>query len=230
MNYSQVMADLESRGNEKTLALLRSQGAEGAVHGVPMKQLLLLAADIGTDDALARDLWSSGVLDARLLAVLVADEEAMSADDLDAWARDATFYPLIDQLTHLVVRTPHAAQLVRRWVGSGKEFVERCGFLTMAELAKHDREVDVQALASQLETIEDHIRNSTLRAKEELGAALVTIGRRNDQLHQLALDVARRIGKIEIEHPELGRIESDAVELLRNPELAKKLIEGWEPD
>jgi 3-methyladenine DNA glycosylase AlkD len=228
VDVSQVLADLESRANQPTLTVLRAQGAAGKAYGVPMRELRRLAERYGRNDALARRLWDSSVVDARLLAVLIADPAAMSADDLDAWAHDLSFYPLIDHLTHLVVATPHAKQLIDRWIGSGQEFVERCGFLTMAELAKHDRELGDRELESKLETIEDHIRTSTTRAKEQLGAALLTIGRRNDRLQQLALEVAQKLGRIEIDHPELGRIEGDAVELLKDPELAKRLLEAVE--
>lgn len=230
MDYAQVMADLESHGSEPVLAVLRDQGATGAAFGVPPVRLRELAERCGTDQELARQLWDSGNVDARLLAVRVADPDAMSADDLDRWARDVSYYPLIDHLIHLVVRTPHALELTDRWIGSGHDFVERCGFLTMAQLAKDGREVGDRELEGKLETIEDHIRTSTVRAKEELGAALVTIGQRNDRLNRLVMEVAQKLGRIEIEHPELGKIESDAVELLRNPELAEKLIEGMEPD
>lgn len=224
MDYAQVMADLESHGTEQVLAVLREQGAKGNAYGVPPHYLRDLASKCGTDQELAQQLWTSGNIDARILAMQIADPESLSADDLDAWAHDVSYYPLIDHLIRVVVRTPHALELIDRWIGSGHEFVERCGFLTMAELAKHDREVGDRELESKLETIEDHIRTSTTRAKEELGAALVTIGRRNDRLQQLVLEVAQKIGRIEIEHPELGKIESDAVELLKNPELVKKFL------
>lgn len=226
MDLSQVMAELESQGTEPVLAVLREQGARGEAFGVPGPRLRELAQRCGKDHELARELWDTGNVDARLLAVRVADPAALSADDLDAWAHDVSYYPLIDHLIHLVVQTPHASELVDRWIGSGREFVERCGFLTMAQLAKNDREVEDRELETKLETIEDHIRTSTTRAKEELGAALLTIGQRNDRLQKLALEVAQKIGRIEIEHPELGKIESDAVELLQNPELAAKIMEG----
>ncbi|MDA8018386.1 MAG: DNA alkylation repair protein [Thermoanaerobaculia bacterium] len=224
MDYASVMADLESHGTGEVLAVLRDQGAEGEAYGVPAQHLREIAAHCGIDQELAQSLWSSRNVDARLLAVQIADPGAMAADDLDAWAHDVTYYPLIDHLIHLVVQTPHAVELIERWIGSGHEFVERCGFLTMAQLAKDGREIEVRELESQLETIEGHIRSSTVRAKHELGAALVTIGRRNDRLQELTMEVARKIGRIRIEHPELGTIESDAVELLRNPTLAERLI------
>lgn len=230
MDYAQVMAELESYGSEPVLAVLRDQGAMGDAFGVPVNRLRDLAGRCGTDQNLARQLWESGNVDARLLAVRVADPDSMSADDLNAWAHDVSYYPLIDHLIHLVAKTPHALALTDRWIGSDHDFVARCGFLTMAQLAKDGREVGDRELEGKLESIEDHIRTSTVRAKEELGAALVTIGQRNDRLNQLVMEVAKKLGRIEIEHPELGKIEGDAAELLRNPELAKKLIEGMDPD
>lgn len=225
MDYSDVMKELEAGGTAESLDVMRAQGAQGTAWGVPPAEIRRLAETIAHDAGLARRLWESGVVDARILATRVVDPEDLGADELDGWARDVSYYGLVDHLTDLAVRSSHALDLIDRWIHADEDFVQRCGFVAMAKLAKGDRPVDQGDLESKLETIESQVQSSTHRAKKELGAALLTIGQRNERLNELVLEVARKIGRIEIEHPELGRVESDAVELLRNPALAEKLIE-----
>lgn len=225
MDYSDVMKELEAAGKAESLDVMRAQGAQGTAWGVPPAEIRRLADAIGRDDELARRLWDSEVVDARILATRVVGPQDLAVDELDGWARDVSYYGLVDHLTDLALRSPHALELIDRWIHADEEFVQRCGFVAMAKLAKSDRPVDESELQSRLEAIESQVQSSTHRAKKELGAALLTIGQRNDRLNALVLEVARKIGRIEIEHPELGRVESDAVELLRNPELAEKLVE-----
>lgn len=84
--------------------------------------------------------------------------------------------------------------------------------------------LDDDALTGKLFEIEEHIQTSKQEAKQALSKALVIIGQRNDRLNAQALEVAHRLGPIEWEGPDGETIRTDAAELLRNPELAKRLL------
>ena len=85
-------------------------------------------------------------------------------------------------------------------------------------------ELDEATLANKLFEIEEHIQTSKVEAKQALSKALVIIGQRNDRLNALALEVARRVGPIEIEGEDGDTVRAQAAELLRDPELAKRLL------
>lgn len=84
--------------------------------------------------------------------------------------------------------------------------------------------LDDESLTGKLYEIEEHIQTSKQEAKQALSKALVIIGQRNDRLNAQALEVAYRLGTIEWEGPDGKTIRADAAELLRDPELAKRLL------
>lgn len=173
---------------------------------------------------LALRLWSENEPAGRLLAVRLADPEALGTDGLDRWASEAGDGELAEALVeHLAIHHRQAGELMLRWATDEEQCVQRCGFLLVAKLAEDDPDLDDRLLEQKLQAIEQHLVVSTHEAKEAMSNALSTIGQRNERLSALALEVARRLGPIEIE-VESGRLRADPVRLLQNPELAKKLL------
>src|SRR5207244_52603 len=63
--------------------------------GLNTPQIRRIARTIGRDQALAEQLWQTGIHDARILAGLVADPATISRSTMDRWAAD------FDSLGHL---------------------------------------------------------------------------------------------------------------------------------
>lgn len=84
---------------------------------------------------------------------------------------------------------------------------------------------DEASLERKLHEIESHLQTSKTEAKQAISKALVIIGQRNDRLNALAMEVARRLGPIEFEDPDGESVKAHAAELLRDPELAKRLLD-----
>ena len=57
-------------------------------YGVPMPCLRTIAKEIGTDHALALELWASGIHEARIVAGLIADHKTTTEEEMDCWAGD----------------------------------------------------------------------------------------------------------------------------------------------
>jgi hypothetical protein len=51
-----------------------------------------------------------------------------------------------------------------------------------------------------LEVIKVHIHNEKNRKREGMNSALIAIGIRNEALEQQAIEIAREIGKVEVDH------------------------------
>ena len=56
--------------------------------GLRMPQIRGLARNIGKDHQLALEMWQTGIVDARILAPLVADRKAVDVDLMEAWVAD----------------------------------------------------------------------------------------------------------------------------------------------
>ena len=186
-----------------------------------------LATEIsrGATHGLAVELWGSGDPDARCLAARLADPTALGEAGLDAWLREVEELRVLDAFAdHLALASPEAHALMIRWTADEEERVQRCGYRMMAQLAQDDPQLDERLLEEKLRTIEKQVVTSKAQAKKAISKALVTIGQRNDRLAALAIDVARRLGPIEIEI-ESGRLRADPVQLLEDPDLARRLLD-----
>ncbi|MCG8455749.1 MAG: DNA alkylation repair protein [Holophagales bacterium] len=220
---------------EKALGRLRALAAEsgppadGDAPGRKSRESAvdMLAREISrrATHSLAVELWRSGDSDARSLATRLADPEALGAEGLDTWLRELEGSRALEAFVdHLALFSPQAHTLMVRWAADENQMVQRCGYRMVARLAQDDPDLDDRLLEEKLRAIEEHVATSKAEAKKAISKALVTIGQRNDRLAALAIDVARRLGPIEIEI-ESGRLRADPVKLLEDPELARRLLD-----
>ncbi|MFO7546898.1 MAG: DNA alkylation repair protein, partial [Trueperaceae bacterium] len=99
-----TLTKLEALGDEKVRALNRKRGAGDAQYGVRLGDVRKVAKEIKTDHALALELWDTGVLEARLLAILLLEPKRLKRDELDAMVRAPGFVQVADWLDSYVTR------------------------------------------------------------------------------------------------------------------------------
>lgn len=202
MNAQETLARLEALGKEKTRQVYRRHGVGENQYGVGYGDLGRLQKQIRKDHALAHALWDSGNHDARVLATMVADPGAADEALLLAWVRDLDSYPLADAFTGFAARTPHARALMERWTGSDGEWVARVGWGLLGRLAMDDRTLPDAFFEPWLERIERGIHAAKNRVREAMNMALIAIGIRSAGLEEKAIDAARRIGPVDVDHGE----------------------------
>jgi len=141
MNYKEVIKKLESLANSKNVEGMARYGINPANNlGVSIYKLRPIAKEIGKDHELALKLWDSGIHDARLLAVFIADPARVTEGQMDSWAADFDSWDVCDQAcTSLFDVTLHAWKKVFEWAERDEEFVKRAAFLIIAGLAVHDK-------------------------------------------------------------------------------------------
>src|SRR5436853_2601745 len=83
MSLTDVMRALEKAGAEKTRKTYVRHGATGPMFGVAFGTLGALQKRIRVDHQLALELWETGNVDARNLAMKIADPAVMKPSDLD---------------------------------------------------------------------------------------------------------------------------------------------------
>jgi len=98
---------LGSRENSKGMARFGIRAKIG--YGVSKPKMDVLARCVGKSHALALELWSSGVHDARILAGLVDQARMVTAAQMDRWVRDFDNWDVCDgTCCHLFAHTPLA--------------------------------------------------------------------------------------------------------------------------
>jgi 3-methyladenine DNA glycosylase AlkD len=202
---SEVMAQLEAAGTEQDRKVYRRHGAREPLFGVAFGVLRPLAKAYGRDDDLARGLWATGNTDARLLACMVADPAAMTEADLDAWLSDIDYYVLVDTFVGEVAsKVPGVRERWRRWAASDRDWTAQAGWDLVGSLALGDRDLDDDFFAEQLARIERELPGAGNRTRHAMNGVVIAIGIRDDRLRGQAIESARRIGPVEVDHGETG--------------------------
>ena len=210
MNAKQVLGKLKAMGTAQNRKVYGRHGVTGPMFGVSYANLGKLAKQLKTDHALAVELWDSGNHDARVLATKIADPSALTAGRIEAWKRDLDNYVLTDALAGLVAHSPHAKKKMEQWTKAKGEWAGQAGWGLVTTLAMSSEGLSDTACKGYLKRIEREIHGAKNRVRHAMNMALCGIGMRNAVLQKQAVAVARKIGKVEVDHGETGCKTPDA--------------------
>ena len=167
------------------------------VLGISVWDLRRLKWDLGTDHRLARQLWASGIHEARILASFVEEPAQVTAAQLDRWVRDFDSWDIVDQVSALIAATPHAGAKIRAWAGRKEEFVKRAAFALIAELAWWDKTMTDREFERFYPLITRAATDERNFVKKAVNWALRNIGKRNRRLNRSATVLARNLARSE---------------------------------
>lgn len=195
MQYENAMSRLRALSNPDAVAGMARFGINPEnTLGVPIPTLRTLAKEAGKDHALARELWDSGVHEARILASMVDDPAQVDEAQVERWAGQFDSWDVCDQCcSNLFEKTTLAYRKAVEWSGRPDEFVKRAGFVLMARLAVSDKRAEDAAFLAFLPLIESEARDERNHVKKAVNWALRQIGKRGLSLNAAALESAERI-------------------------------------
>ena len=223
MSKTTVMKELKSLGSEQTQKIYRKHGATGEVFGVKYGDIGKIVKKIGTDHALAMELWETGNHDARTVATMIANPEKITSKQLDQWANTTTSQLGVDAVAAFAAKTKYALKCKDKWIASKKEWVAATGWHLLACLAggghaakaaddSHGMTDD--DFADALKKIENEIHDSPNRVRHSMNTALIAIGVQNAKLKKKAMACANKIGKVEVDHGETSCKTPDATKYI----------------
>jgi 3-methyladenine DNA glycosylase AlkD len=192
-NLTATLAKLEALGNEKVRALNRKRGAGDAQYGVRLGDVRKVAKEIKTDHALALELWDTGVLEARMLAILVLEPKRLTRDELDAMVRSPGFVQVADWLDSYVTRQhPEKESLRQAWLADVDPWALRAGWsLTAERVGKSPDGLDLAAL---LDRIEAELTHAAPEAQWTMNNTLAGIGIHHAEHRERAVAIGERLG------------------------------------
>jgi 3-methyladenine DNA glycosylase AlkD len=152
-----------------------------------------VAKKIKTDHALAKELWKTGNLEARLLAMLVCKPKEFSTKELDAMVRDVDYAWLADWLNSYVVKQhPAKEELREKWMKDKDPGAARSGWsLTTERVAKSPEGLDLEALLGR---IEKEMGKAPEFTKWTMNFCLIEIGVNNPKLRKRAVQIGEKVG------------------------------------
>jgi len=187
--------------------------------GVSVPTLRKLAKEVGQDHGLALELWSSGIAEARIVAAMIDDPNAVTEEQMERWVKDIDSWDVCDQVCmNLFEKTPLAWEKILVWSKRDEEFVKRTAFSLLACIAWHNKKIGDEQLIGFLPVVVQGATDERNFVKKAVNWALRTIGKINPNLNKAALQTAREIQKLDskaarwIAADAIRELESEAVQ------------------
>lgn len=198
-NVKNILQELQQLGEPQFLPAMANFGINTQkAFGVRIPKLRKLAKMIGKDHKLAFELWKSGFHEAQILSSMIANSELLSEKQMDLWVKDFNSWDLCDQCcNNLFVYSRHAYNKTIEWYTAEEEFTKRAGFVMMAVMAVHKKELDDTIFEEFLTFIKKEASDERNFVKKAVNWALRQIGKRNYYLNKAAIEACREIKKMD---------------------------------
>jgi 3-methyladenine DNA glycosylase AlkD len=199
-----VMAELKSKGKENTRRTLARHGMPiDRILGVSNADLKVMAKTIKKQQALALELYDTGVMDAMYLAGIVADGTQMTKKQLQAWADGAAEMPMIAEYTvaWVAIENAQGRELALEWMKSKKELVAAAGWCTYSGLVatKADEALDLAEIEGLLKTVAAKVHSAPNRVRSVMNSFVISVAAYVIPLSKQAKAVAKEIGNVSVD-------------------------------
>ena len=129
MTVEEVLAQLESLGDDARRKHNTKAGAPDNQFGVKLGDIRAIAKKLKTDHELARKLWETGNVEAQLLATLIIKPKSLTADEIDKLTRSVTCAQVADWLnSYVVAEHPDKESLRQKWMKAKDRWAARAGW------------------------------------------------------------------------------------------------------
>ncbi|OGS21952.1 MAG: DNA alkylation repair protein [Elusimicrobia bacterium RIFOXYA2_FULL_40_6] len=223
MKYQQIISKIKSSYNPKNIAGMKRFGinVENA-YGIPMPELRKLGKQIGKDHESAKQLWNSKIHDARILASIIEQPEMITERQMDSWVKEFDSWDLCDQCCmNLFSETEFANKKAFEWIKSKETFIKRAGFVIMAVLSVHNKDMADKDFQKFLPFIKKESTDERNFVRKAVNWALRQIGKRNMVLNQEAVKLSKELMKSDSKSARW--IGSDAYRELTNPKTVARI-------
>jgi 3-methyladenine DNA glycosylase AlkD len=190
-----IVREMRALANPSALGGMARYGIDTAsALGLSVPAIRAIARRVGKDQALAEELWETGIREARILASQIADPRAITRSTMDRWVRDIKSWDVCDACCcDLFDRTPFVWQKIPKWAANKREFIRRAAFSTLAGAAVHNKAADDQHFLDGLALIEKYAFDERNFVRKAVNWALRNIGKRNGRLLAPAVACAKRV-------------------------------------
>jgi 3-methyladenine DNA glycosylase AlkD len=202
MTVQEIMDDLKTHGSDSIKKILLKHGVKEPFFGVKIEYMKPIQKKVKMDYQLAKQLYATGNADAMYLAGLIADDEKMTCDDLQAWAERAVSANISEYTVPWVAAgNKNGFKLALEWIESPEEYIAACGWSTLSNIVslKSDSELDLAELKRLLERVVKTIHTSQNRVRSTMNGFLIAVGSYVAPLTGDAVATAKSIGAVMVE-------------------------------
>ena len=221
--FKQVLKELKSKAKPQNVAGMKKYRMDGEKRlGISIPELRKMAKRIDINHQLALKLWETEIPEAMILASMTASTEEITAGQLETWVKDLHSWDVCDQLCMNLLRNlDFITDKVYEWVNRDEEFVKRCAYAAIAELARHKKDADDDFFIQFFPLIKNGSTDERNFVKKAVSWALRNIGKRNQRLNKKASALAKELG--ELDSQAASWISKDVIKKLTREKVQQRL-------
>lgn len=183
--------------------------------GVELPRIKMIASGYEKDHDLAQALWKEDIRECKILAGLLQPIDSFFPEIADIWVESIQNIEIAEiTCMNLFPNLPYAPAKSFQWIADEREYVQVCGFLTIARLLMKKGDMDERSANEFLDQAITAFLSGTYHVRN---AAMTAIRRFMQHSEEHAFHVCRRVEALE-------HSEAEAEQLLYN--LIKEEISG----
>lgn len=146
---------------------MREKGVSYKINwGVPLPNLQKMATEYGKDYALAIELWKEDIRECQVLATLIMPAEKMDEDLVEIWIERLHTQEMAELLAfNLLQYLDFAPTLAYKWIASGRDMYQLCGYQLLARLFSRGMEPNEREINEFLDQARTTLEGENLSLK-----------------------------------------------------------------
>ncbi len=135
------------------------------------------------------------------LAGLIADENAMTRQDLQKWVEGAYWYMISDYtVPWIAAESKFGTELAMEWIEFDQEFIASAGWATLSSLVsiKPDDVLNIEILSGLLDRVDREIHSAQNRVRYSMNGYVIATGSYIKALNAKAIRIGNNIGKVNV--------------------------------
>jgi 3-methyladenine DNA glycosylase AlkD len=224
MTKDKILKELENNKNQKGIDNWKKLNQKMKSYGIGITQLKTIAKEITKNHHLSLECWNSNVYDLKVIAILIEEPLKITRVQINSQILEADFW-MLSQIytTELLGKLPFAMELVINWVADENPIKRRACYFILISLAKNNKSLTDIFFKNYLYIIQNDIRKEENFVKDAMNNALLEIGQRNFALYKKALEIAKKIGKVEVDYGDSNSEALDCLKYLSSEKILKKV-------
>ena len=219
MELQDVLAALEKLGSPEVKQIKAGFAitAENS-HGIFLKDIKALAKKIGRNDALALELFDTGIYEARVLCSKIYNPRNVTEALMEKWSATFENWEICDTFCMgFLGTTRFAVPKAYEWAAREGEFQKRAGFVLMVVHAFTDKKATNDVFRAFFPVMIRQANDERTYVMKGINWALRQIGKRNVDLYGEALETAQTI--LALNTKPARWIAKDAIRQLQSPKV-----------
>lgn len=184
----QIKQSFRFRMNGVTSQSMREKGILYKLNwGIPLPELKEIAKEYGKDYDLAIELWKEDIRECMILATLIMPHECMEEDMIEVWMERVHTQELAEILAfNLLQYTNKALYLAFRWIASGKQMYEICGYNLLSGLFNRCIKIENREINEYLDQVNSSLQDNNIIIKHAAYNSLMKFCNINNDFEAMA--------------------------------------------